>query len=59
MINNLTTITPFIFLQKLMYKSERTILVLPIVGLDLGVISNGNSAVLWFGARLIKPSFSS
>jgi hypothetical protein len=25
-------------------------LVLPIVGLDIGTISSGNSAVLWFGA---------
>jgi len=25
-------------------------LVLPIVGLDIGAISSGNSTVLWFGA---------
>jgi hypothetical protein len=34
-------------------------LVLPIVGLDIGAFSSGNSAVLRFGARRIKPSFSS
>jgi hypothetical protein len=34
-------------------------LVLPIVGLDIGAISSGNSVVLRFGARRIKPSFSS
>ena len=33
-------------------------LVLPTVGLDIGTISSGNSAVLQFGARRIKPSFS-
>ena len=34
-------------------------MVLPIVGLDIGAISSGNSALLRFGARRIKPSFSS
>lgn len=32
--------------------------VLPIVGLDIGAISSGNSAVLRFGARRIKPIVS-
>ena len=40
-------------------KHDRITLVLPIMGLDLGAISSGNSAVLRFGARRIKPSFSS
>ncbi len=31
-------------------KGERLTLVLPIVGLDIGAISSGNSVVLWFGA---------
>lgn len=30
--------------------NERTTLVLPIVGLDIGAISSGNSDVLQFGA---------
>ncbi len=32
---------------------------LPIVRLEIGAISSGNSAVLSFGARQIKPGFSS
>jgi hypothetical protein len=38
-------------------RHEPPTLVLPIVGLEIGTISSGNSAVLWFGARRIKPSF--
>jgi len=38
------------------HKSERTTLVLPIVGHDIKTISSGNSAVLWFGLDLQSPA---
>jgi hypothetical protein len=35
---------------KLNDEEQQLTLVLPIVGLDIGAISSGNSVVLWFGA---------
>jgi hypothetical protein len=45
--------------MEMIYKTgDRLTLVLSIVGLDIGTISSDNSAVLWFGAWRLKPSFS-